>query len=271
ELHPADADRLQIRDADLVEVETDIGAVVVRALITPRQRPGSVFVPMHWSAQFASNAGVGRLYPPVTDPVSGQPALKYAGASVRRVAASVYGFAVSREPTHPAADYFARAACPQGWRTELACLTPIDDPAAFARALFALDPAADVLAYADRQAGSHRVAAFAGDRLVGALFLSASPVEVSRTWAVSQLAADHGDLRARYRVIAGRAAGDRPEPGALVCSCFGVGANQVAAAAMSGARTVAEVGRVLQAGTNCGSCRSEIASILCATGLAAAE
>jgi assimilatory nitrate reductase catalytic subunit len=50
--------------------------------------------------------------------------------------------------------------------------------------------------------------------------------------------------------------------GATVCSCFGIGAKEIAAAAMRGCKTVAAIGEVLQAGTNCGSCRAEIRSII---------
>ena len=53
-----------------------------------------------------------------------------------------------------------------------------------------------------------------------------------------------------------------PDKGAIVCSCFQVGCHEIAAAAATGATTVRAVGDCLKAGTNCGSCRSEIQSIL---------
>jgi assimilatory nitrate reductase catalytic subunit len=59
--------------------------------------------------------------------------------------------------------------------------------------------------------------------------------------------------------------------GATVCSCFGIGANQIAAAAANGCATVEAIGKVLQAGTNCGSCRAEIRGIVDAHRLQAAE
>jgi BFD-like [2Fe-2S] binding domain len=42
----------------------------------------------------------------------------------------------------------------------------------------------------------------------------------------------------------------------LASSCFGVGANQIAAAVLGGYRSLDAIGQALQAGTNCGSCRS---------------
>ncbi len=49
ELHPEDAVRYALTDADLVRVSTGLGAILVRVLISARQKPGSIFVPMHWS------------------------------------------------------------------------------------------------------------------------------------------------------------------------------------------------------------------------------
>jgi len=56
EIHPEDAARAHINDADLVRVSTGLGAILVRALVTPRQQIGSVFVPMHWSDENAARA-----------------------------------------------------------------------------------------------------------------------------------------------------------------------------------------------------------------------
>ena len=56
---------------------------------------------------------------------------------------------------------------------------------------------------------------------------------------------------------------DRPDPGPMVCSCFGVGVNTILAAIEDGGLvSVDEVGAALQAGTNCGSCRPEITGLL---------
>jgi assimilatory nitrate reductase catalytic subunit len=50
--------------------------------------------------------------------------------------------------------------------------------------------------------------------------------------------------------------------GATICSCFGVGTNEIAAAVGRGCRTVDAIGERLHAGTNCGSCRGEIKKII---------
>jgi assimilatory nitrate reductase catalytic subunit len=63
--------------------------------------------------------------------------------------------------------------------------------------------------------------------------------------------------------LAGRAGDDQPDPGAIVCACFDVGVNTILAAiADQGLTSVEAIGAALQAGTNCGSCRPELAALL---------
>src|SRR5262249_11397022 len=108
EINPHDAARFHVGDADLVRVSTGLDTILVLALVTPRQQIGSIFVPMHWNDQFASRGRVCALAAGVTDPHSGQPALKNNPARVERFIAAAYGFAVSRrKPSDIAAEYWA--------------------------------------------------------------------------------------------------------------------------------------------------------------------
>ena len=54
------------------------------------------------------------------------------------------------------------------------------------------------------------------------------------------------------------------DQGAPVCSCFGIGANPIAACAreLGPLATPAEIGKRLKCGTNCGSCVPEINAII---------
>jgi assimilatory nitrate reductase catalytic subunit len=271
EMHPADAERFGIAEADIVRVATERGEILVRALVSERQARGTIFVPMHWNDQFSAKARVDVLVPPLTDPVSGQPALKHVAVRIDRFQAAAYGFAVMRgRPERIEADYWAAARCAGGWRVELAFAVE-RDWASYAGLLLKAPPAAEMLAYQDRAARRRRFAWFEGGRLMGALFLAAEPVAIPRDWAVDQLAVEHAGSTARHGVIAGRPSAGLPDRGATVCSCFGVGANQIAAATRAGCATVAAIGEALQAGTNCGSCRGEIREIIDAHRLEAAE
>ncbi len=273
EIHPADATRLGITDADVVELANAQGRILVRALLTRRVQTGAVFVPMHWTDEHASAARVDVLVAPLVDPVSGQPALKSSRVHVRPLAAKLYGFAICRaRPDGIKADYWARAVCDGGWRVELASVQSTDDAEALARSIVGVSDDAPVLAYRDREQGNDRFAFFAGDVLIGAVFLSAHPVAVSRSWAVEQLSKDHTNAGERYRVAAGRAGADQPDRGATVCACFSVGVNQITSAVTNGGcRDVDAIGRLLKAGTNCGSCRTEIKGLIDAHSVIAAE
>ncbi len=163
--------------------------------------------------------------------------------------------------------YWAKARAANGYRLEIAGLGDLEDFEATARRLLGLGADVDCVAYHDRDAHIHRLAAFEGERLVGAIFISPDPVQAARDWLAGHLAAEMSP-RDRLRLLAGRGGADTPDPGATVCSCFSIGINQIVAAIESGtATTVAEVGDCLKAGTNCGSCRSEIGRIIRETNL----
>jgi len=272
EIHPRDALALGIGQASLVEIESGLGRVIVRVLQTDRQARGSVFVPMHWNDQFAARARIDTLVPPRTDPHSGQPASKNVAVAVRPFRASAYGFAVSQaKPEAPDADYWAIARTDGGWRSEWGFSAPPEDWVQWCRQALGVPDGIEPLGYSDRQTGSTRLAFFDGDRLLAAIFVAAQPVAVARAWAVSQLVASHADTKRRFAVVAGRPDSGRPDPGATVCACFGVGVNQIVAAVRGGCHTVEAVGKQLNAGTNCGSCRAEIRGIIDGCLVAAAE
>ena len=50
--------------------------------------------------------------------------------------------------------------------------------------------------------------------------------------------------------------------GPIVCACFGVGRNTICDAIAAGARSAADIGAKLKAGTNCGSCIPELKRLI---------
>ncbi len=273
EIHPADAAKLGITDASLVEVENQYGKSILRALITLRQQQCSVFVSMHWSEEYASAARVDALVAPVVDPHSGQPASKNVPVAVRPFTVAQFVFAVlSERPSRINAPYWAIARTTAGWRVELAFATPLEDIEDFARSLFGADESDQTISYRDAASGQDRFAVFRGKKLRGALFLGPQPVAVSRTMLADELGAEFADPRARFRIIAGKPGAAQRDKGAIVCSCFSIGVNEINTVIRSGqCCSVASVGEVLKAGTNCGSCRAEIGSMIHAAQPIAAE
>ncbi len=264
EVHPADAARFGLREGGLAIVRSRRADVAVRVVVSGGQRRGSVFVPFHWTDQFASKGRVDALVEGNADPVSGQPELKFTPVSVAPYPAAWHGFAVSeRLPAREGLDYWALARAKGGFRLELAGLSPQPDWTALAHSLLSLQEGADVLAYHDAGAGQHRFAAFEDGRVTGALFIARNPVSISRSWACAQLGQTADSARERLGLLAGRAAAGGEDRGAIVCSCFEVGAKQIAGAVSSGrCKSVEQIGGELRAGTNCGSCRPEIHKII---------
>ena len=261
EIHPADATALGIKAADLVNVSAPEGQIIVRALITDRTAPGSVFVPMHWTSQWSNNGRVDVAVAPAVDPVSGQPELKGAAVAVAPYRPVWYGFAVSVAPPDleavPGLSYWAKARTETGWRIELAGEIPPICWEANAKLLFGVPVETDTLAMSDPKTGTARVVARDGTRTLGALFVARTPVEVARAHVIAGLA-----TLAPEMLLAGRPALDQPDPGATVCSCYNVGVNTIARAVAEGASSVEAIGAATGAGTNCGSCRPELKALL---------
>jgi assimilatory nitrate reductase catalytic subunit len=55
---------------------------------------------------------------------------------------------------------------------------------------------------------------------------------------------------------------DQFKQGKLVCSCFKVGENTIIDAIKAGCDSADSLGRQLQCGTNCGSCKSELSQMV---------
>ena len=269
EIHPADAARLGLQPAALASIESTHGKAILRVLISERQRPGSVFVPMHWNDQFAGLARIDATVGSHVDPISGQPELKHTPVRVTPYAAAWYGFMIStRLPRADAAEYWAIARTKAGWRMELAGRRCPQDWTELARRLFTSGGLADdsIVTSRDRATGLYRFATFVENRLSAALFVAPVPVSAARDYLASQLGLAFDSAAARQGVLSGRAPLDRPDPGPTVCTCFEVGRNQITnAVAAGGLATVEEVGAATSAGTNCGSCRTEIGRLIIGT------
>lgn len=85
EVHPLDAAAHGIAEGDEIEVSSRRGRVVLPALVTERVRPGTCFAPFHWNDEHGEYLTVNAVTSDAVDPVSFQPAFKYAAVSLRRV------------------------------------------------------------------------------------------------------------------------------------------------------------------------------------------
>jgi assimilatory nitrate reductase catalytic subunit len=122
-------------------------------------------------------------------------------------------------------------------------------------------PTGELSVQSDTKTGTTRIAIAQDGRIMALFFASPKPVILSRATIVSLIGSETPPLAA----LAGRAQADQPDAGATVCACFNVGRNTLLEAVTKGAITVAALGEVTCAGTNCGSCKPELAALLAQT------
>jgi len=256
EINPKDVDRLGLGTADLVEISSSVGSGIFRLRITEAIAPGQVFAPIHWTGETSPAARVDALVPSVTDPISGQPESKATPVSVRRMNAAWYGFAVSVAAASPKADYWATTRAAKGYRMELAGKHVIDDWESTAREWFGLNNAV-ATSVEDSKSGSYRIALSEGRRLLAVLFVSRKPITLMRDYLATLPEV------APQQILSGRSSAASEDCGPIVCSCFGVGLRTIIRAVHDKRLiSVNDIGDALKAGTNCGSCRPEIADLV---------
>ena len=106
DIHPADAARLDLADGGLARIESPHGATVLPVRLSPEQRRGEVFAPMHWTDRFTSAGPIDVLVGAATDPVSGQPELKATPVRVTAVPSQWHGLLLRRRRTAAARPYY---------------------------------------------------------------------------------------------------------------------------------------------------------------------
>ncbi|TPI34338.1 nitrate reductase [Mesorhizobium sp. B3-1-9] len=274
DIHPADAAAHRLKDGDLVRLSTRFGFVRARVRVSEAQRRGQAFLPMHWSGHFAAKAAAGLLSSPITDPHSGQPELKHVPAMIVREDIGWAGVLITRRDLRPTGFvHWSRQAVEGGWVYELTGTEPPDQGILLARKLLGVQRRDQLLEYTDRRGLAYRAAAIDdGGAMAEALLVAAPDQLPARDWLVSLLAARQPlSATDRHALLSGRSPVPMPVIGRVVCACFHIGANQLASAVAAGCDSLEAIGSTLRAGTNCGSCRSEIRAIIDARQVQAAE
>ena len=269
EVHPSDAERYGVIDGAIATVSTALGEAHVRVIVTDGQREGTLFVPMHWNDQFAARARVGALANPAVCPISGEPEFKHTPAAIAPFDAAWHGFILASRPLRLAGesdiDYWVKIPGERFYRYEIAGLQAPEDLAGKARRWIGIDRrTTDWLEAADPAAGRYRAAHMDAGHIDACVFVAPEPAALpERSWLAWLFTGEPVDEAERIGLLAGRPADPGADPGPQVCSCFGVGRNTILRAIdEQGLDSVAAVGKALDAGTNCGSCKPEIASLI---------
>ncbi|WP_237055303.1 nitrate reductase [Microbulbifer sediminum] len=265
-LSPADAIAYQVEDGQLVEIHSAHGRMRARALVDPSQRVGELFAPIHWSESLAGLSRVSALAGAVTDPHSGQPELKQVPVQLRPLAVKAYLSLVC--PRHTAARlqqhldemtascgllHWYRVPCTGGYRYELA-LSRLPDCHDLVRQL--VPGGAEELHRQRLQLPQAERWLVYSDSLQLLIFSTSHWRQLPDRRNMEQwLARPLPEKPAQLLRNAAPAT-------SIVCSCMQVSRSQIQQAIDAGAASVEELGRQLGCGTNCGSCKPELAALL---------
>ena len=266
EIHPADAEPLGIAEGRLTRVQTAHGEAVAVARLSERQRPGAIFMPMHWTAAYAPAGRANPLVSATRDARSGQPEFKHTPARVRPYRETWRGFFLARDPwsTPRGLELIWRripqAACQLH---EVAGRGDLREREALRKALVR-GANGEAVRFEDAATGGVREAFLADGRLERVIFLTASGRLPPRDWLSELFAADALTTSDRAALLIGLPLGAAVETGPPVCACRNVRAGRIEAAIAAGAANVEAVGEATTAGTDCGSCRPEIARLVAA-------
>jgi assimilatory nitrate reductase catalytic subunit len=264
EIHPTDAERFGLLHNSLATLDSRWGSMTARVHITDGQKPGNLFVPMHWTAQYASHGRMGALVNPAVDPVSKQPECKHTPARIRTYPAAWYGFILTRRPlTLSGTAYWVKVKGEQFYRYELADTHLPATWQAWAHNQLGEDGTGQWQEYQDASNGNYRAARLAGQQLDCVVFIATHPNLPERNWLTSLFIKAALSEAERRALLTGKPPLGVADVGTIVCACFNVGEKTIRTAIQEqGLKTPQEVGRCLKAGTNCGSCVPEIKALL---------
>jgi len=266
-MHSKDAASLDLKHDDLVSlsaehVVAETPPVLLPVVIDDNQRCGEVFAPIHWSASNASSANITMLYTDANDKLSGQPELKHAAIKLQKVNYQHYGQLFIQQDLNVELlrqyfDYFVTCPVEKGQRVFFAT---DQEPANIKHDLQLQLPLYDEWI---NTAGPHlnSTCAMRQDVMSLVMFISPNNMEVDASWINSLLNSENVTAEQLHGVL-NQQPDEQFTQGKLVCSCFKVGENSIVDAIKSGCDSVDSLGRTLQCGTNCGSCKSELSQMV---------
>lgn len=264
EVNMQDADRYNLVHGGLARVTTPLADAVFRVQVTKGQKPGRLFVPIHWSKANSSGGHIGQLFASHLDPFSGQPEGKHSPANISPVEVCFAGLVISRQPVAPQLPVFwsrmQRQDCfahnlafdkkpVEGWLARTAQFLGVEEN--------------ELIVFEDTSREVFRAALFRDEKIQAVVFVEpgTGPLEVTHldSWFGSEKPAN----MQRWMSVSPRALTPGAEQGPAVCACFAVGAKAITEAIKSGKATTAkDIGDMLGAGTNCGSCLPEINQLI---------
>lgn len=268
-ISPHDAAEFSIQDGGFVEINSKWGHALVRAHVEDKQVSGQIFMPMHWTDVYTAKGVIGALVNPAVDAVSGQPELKHTPVKITAWTPKWHGYFISDQKIDIvtlAADknieYWAYNYQDGCHILNLAGHGEVVD-IQLIETLKRGSGGDKLLSYIDEVAGQFRYASMMDDKLESCFMIAKKGRLPPREW-LQQLISQKIDISDKTGfILSGIGQDNMPNLGPIVCACMGVYQQQIINAINEhDLKTVEQVCELLKAGTNCGSCISEIKQLL---------
>ena len=287
-VNPVDASSYGLSDHQIVKVSSAKGELYVPVQVSDSVAVGECFMPIHWNQQFSGSATVSSLYDAAVDPISGQPELKHTGIAITAAKFEQYidcyvsqallqdiesqssnehenqGLAKSIA-AHCA--YWLKAKQPNSWHYQLA--TTADQTLTMAKFQQLFPCQGEWLSFNDDGSQLSHIVCLKNGAVMFAAYFATSVTEHSlenafgnaKKW-VDELFAHESLSFAQVQALLSKTAPAAADESRKVCSCFNVTENKIREAVQAGADSVTALGNKLKCGTNCGSCKPELQTII---------
>lgn len=286
-LNPRDLTALDVMENDIVAIHSVCSGnepVLLQIQADEGIRDNECFMPIHWNEQFASHANASRLYPSIVDAISGQPESKQVPIAIKstqfkqfiecHLDDALLAQVDVKSRLHNM-DFWLKNKTDYGMQLSLANKAPITDLMLWCQQLISektdgktattkaaaptLSLNLEWLSFGD--AATQYIILLADKKLLFACYVSTQWPEFENAWfqhLFSKETLDFSDIQA---LLIGQASSEF-SLGKQVCSCFNVAQNTIVDAIKAGATTVEQLGESLKCGTNCGSCKPELANMI---------
>ncbi|WDE11485.1 nitrate reductase [Thalassomonas haliotis] len=273
-LNPEDARSLDVAEGDMIRVSNKTGVIYLQAKLSDSVAAKQVFVPIHWNREFASSAVANQLFAAIVDPISGQPEFKQTPVQLEKAVIKQYALLYSPQPLK---NFTAGLAKGCHWVQHLGVQGPvyhcyfeqkITDLAGQLKQHISRsirDGASQEtqaenswLSYQNEHSSQH--IALGGEGFNAFVFISDKPIRLDDSWLNELLQNQETSAEQINALLRAKAPKNR---GRKICSCFSVYEHDIIEAIQNdGINSVDALGSALKCGTNCGSCKTELSSLL---------
>ena len=259
DMHPFDLQAFGLHEDQWAQVVSAQGKYVARVRAAATLRQGQVFVPIHWSATFASAAKASSLVAPVTDDASGQPQFKQTPVKVEPVKVGWQARLVCRDSLQldrqEGVDWhWHKTPLGTSWQWKMAGSEAVDWQTWLSQMVPQAD---DSMVLKSSHGHSLRLALYQQGKLLAVLWVADYLPSFNEELVQKLLSLPRCDVKQRLLVLAGQQ-GETAVVDKMICSCMQVTASNIDAAIADGATSVAQLKQQLGCGSGCGSCLGEV-------------